>query len=292
MLLLLLGGGACAGATADHEALGDRHYREERFQDAWAEYQAAQRSVPGPRIWAKAGAAALRAGNHAEAMAAYSRLAAEDPARQQEAARGIERVIRDASRRGRSPLLPAAVLTLRRAAPDRPVGRLAMSARDLSGVGSEDAVGLLPATLGAAEPGADVDRLLLEYGAALRATTACEAAARTYRVVLRRTRQPALRAEAQAGLGACALQLGKDALAAEQPALAEEWFSTALAADATGSVAHQAQLSLGDTRLRQGDLLGAAIWWQLVLTDPGVSDSIARLARERMASLAAPPETG
>ena len=40
--LVLLSG--CPGAAADHERLGDRAYREERYEDALAEYLAAQRS--------------------------------------------------------------------------------------------------------------------------------------------------------------------------------------------------------------------------------------------------------
>ena len=113
---------AC-GAAADHERLGDRHYRDAEWDQAVAEYQAATRGNGSPEAWGKLGAAALRAGNHQVAVEAYARLGAIEPTRTTEAARGLERVARSAGRGDSgSALLTAAVVALRKLAPDRPPG--------------------------------------------------------------------------------------------------------------------------------------------------------------------------
>ena len=57
-LLLLLG----CGAAADHERLGDRNFRDNKWAEAQAEYEAAARGKFSPGLWAKLGEAARRAG--------------------------------------------------------------------------------------------------------------------------------------------------------------------------------------------------------------------------------------
>ena len=283
-LVVILG---CGGAIVDHEQLGDEAYRDGRFEAALAEYQTAQRSSPNPRIWAKAGAAGLQAGDLAAAVEAYLRLGLDDPTRQQEAARGLERAVRANTKAGGSEAVQAAAMVaLRRAAPDRPLGRAVLRPTDFSKLGKEEAVSILPAALGAADGAQSVDRLLVTYGAALRSTTACDAATRAYRTALRRTSNPQLRSEAQAGLGSCALRLGLDAMETGQNVRAEDWFMTALIADTVGPVSHRARVGLGDTRLAQGDVLGAAIWWGGILASAGVPDSLAEMARNRLNRLA------
>ncbi len=293
-LALLLGLAACGGRIVDHERLGDEHLAAGRYAQAMDEYRTAQRTQPVARVWAKLGGAALRAGDLPTATEAYGQLAAADPARQQEAARGLERVIRAAARGGGSAMLGAAIVALRRAAPDRPLSRLARSPAGLADLEAAEAVRVLPSALGMADRPEEVDRLLVSYGRALQVTTACEAATPIFRTALRRAPGDRLGAEAAEGLASCALQLGLDALAAGQAAMAEDWLGTAMLADASGPVGLRARIGLGEARLAQGDVLGAAIWWSTVVSAAGAPDSLTALATQRLNGLAAagPPEEG
>ena len=67
----------CAGAAADHEKLGDRDYAERHFGDALVEYGLAIKQGATPRLRAKAGAAALHAGDLVAAAEQYRQLAGE-----------------------------------------------------------------------------------------------------------------------------------------------------------------------------------------------------------------------
>lgn len=290
LLLALLAGG-CVTAAADHERLGDRAYREGRFADAVAEYRAAQKSGVRDRVWAKLGAAALHDRALALGIEAYVELATADPSRAAEAAAGLERVAHLAERGGSGDLihLANAVRALRTVAPGRPLGRFALA--PAAGLPAVEALGALPAALASASDSRIVDSLLVAYGKAQQLTTACETATRTLRAVLRRTRDAGLRASAAEGVGACALRLGLDALAAEQAAAAERWFEEAIATAAATPSGWRAQIGLGDARLSQGDVLGAAIAYQAVAGAAGVPDSLATLAEGKLNALggAAPP---
>ena len=286
----------CGGAAVDHERLGDGHYRAGRYQEAVAEYRTAQRTAPVAAVWGKLGAAALHAGDYATAVEAYQGLGLADQTRQQEAARGLERVLRAVARGGihAGTLRSSAIVALRRIAPDRPLARPALDPGTLTELGRAEAVSVLPSAISSADRGGEVDRLLVDYGRALEETTACDAATEAYRTVLRRAANSRLQAQARAGLGACALRLGLDALASDQAATAEEWLTTAVTVDTTGPISYRARIGLGEARLRQGDVLGAAVWWQSILSAAGVPDSLRQLAAGRLNSLAAagPPESG
>ena len=91
---------AGCGEAGDHERQGDNSYAEGRYAQALAEYRLGLEKDPDSRLWAKAGAAALRTGNLEVASDAYLRLAAEDPTRAEEAAEGLESVARAAERAG------------------------------------------------------------------------------------------------------------------------------------------------------------------------------------------------
>ena len=141
-----------------------------------------------------------------------------------------------------------------------------------------------------------MDSLLLIYADAQRLTTACDAAARTYRIVIRRADDGRQRAAAKDGLSSCALQLGLDALGAQAPTDAEAWFETALGLAAGTPRGWRAQVGLGEARFAQGDVLGASIAFQAVLSASGVPDSLQALATQKLNALgtagdAAPPET-
>ena len=284
--LLLLA--ACAGGGSDVERQGDARYREGRFDLAVAAYRTALESGGRSELWAKLGAAALAAGDAAVAVDAYEQLGLADPGRVAEATRGLERSLRALARDGDSLGTAAeAVAALRRLSPDRPLGRIAATAA-ASGPGTA-APELLPAAVAGALAGDDVDRLLLRAAGALQATASCEPAVRIYRTLLRRAEAPGERAAAMAGLGVCALWLAQDALASDRVEDAERWFDTASRADSTGPVGMRARIGWGDARLRQGDVLGAALVWQAVRSFPGAPDSVVQLADERLQSLAAPP---
>jgi len=277
---------ACASAAADHERLGDRAYRDGELPVAIAEYRAALRSGGGSQVWAKLGNAALRGGQLGVAVEAYTTLRASDPSRATEAAIGLERVAEAAERGGAAEAihLAAAVRALR-TSPGRPLGRWGLTPR--AQLGPSEAVGALPAMLASASGRKAVDSLLLLLGEAQQATTACEAAIRTFRTVLRRASTPQQRVEAGTGLGACGLRLGLDALGTHQGELAEQWFESAVKAVPASVVGWRAEIGLGDSRLLQGDVLGAALAYQSVLSVHALPDSLRGLARAKLDSLGA-----
>ena len=285
VVLLLLAG--CNAAAADHERLGDRAYMESRFDVAVSEYQAAIRSGGRPRLWAKLGAAALHARDPGTAVLAFERLGVEDGSRSAEAAVGLERAAVLAEREGSAGAahVAAAVRALRRLSSGRPLGRFALAPEpELAGT---EALALFPAAVAAAGAGRGVDSLLVAWGVAQRRTTACEAATRTFRTALRRARDPSLRQTAQGGLAACALRLGLDALDAKRAEMAEEWFEVVTGGAPDTPMAWEARIGRGEARLLQGDLLGAALEWQAVVSSPGVPDSLAKVASNRLNALAA-----
>ncbi len=277
------------GAAADHERLGDRHFRASRWPEALAEYQAGARATGSAAVWAKAGEAAHRAGDLMAAVTAYERLSEADASRTAEAARGLERVARSALRgaNGSSPALTAAVVALRRVAPDRPLGRLAGAAEAQGTADRVEELSLMPSALAGADGASEVNSLLLRWAASLRATTACEEAVSVYRMAVRRSPGLDTRQQAGEGLASCALRLGLDAFAAGRASIAEQWFVEVTQADPSSPVGLRAQLGWGDAREAQGDLMGAAIVWQTVVGTPGAPDSLKAQARERMNRLAA-----
>ena len=281
--MVILGG--CASAAADHERLGDHGYREGRYLVAIAEYRAAVRSSPSAQLWAKLGNAALKERHLGTAIEAFTALREADPARATEAAIGLERVAEAAERGGGSDVvyLAGAVRALR-ALPGRPLGRWALTPN--AALGPAEAVGAFPAMLASAAGSRSVDSLLVMYGEAQQTTTACEAAIRAFRAVLRRSAQAGHRAAAAAGIGACGLRLGLDALSASQGELAERWLESALQAVPDSPVGWRAEIGIGDARLIQGDVLGAALAYQSVLAVTDVPDSLRNLARGKLDALA------
>jgi len=293
ILAAALGLGACVPAAADHERLGDHAYREGRYLTAMAEYRAALKSGAGASVWAKLGSASLKEHHPGAAIEAFTALVAADPDRATEAALGLERVSQLAERGGASDAiyLAAAVRALRTVAPGRPLARGALLRS--AELDPAEALGALPAVLAGATGGRSVDSLLVLYGEAQRVTTACEAATRTFRTVLRRSRVPGLRATAADGLGSCALRLGLDALSGNSAEAAEPWFESAIRAVPASPVGWRAEIGLGDARLTQGDVLGAALSYQTVLSAKGLPDSLRELASARLNALStAPPIPG
>jgi len=152
------------GRTGDHERQGDKSYSEGRYAQALAEYRAGLEKDPDPRLWAKAGAAALHTGNLEVASDAYLRLAAEDPTRAEEAAEGLESVARAAERAGDAKRLQAAVVGMGAIAPDRSTGRYALDLIRRPGAQAADLVAVLPGAIAVAPDPETVDSLLVVYG--------------------------------------------------------------------------------------------------------------------------------
>ena len=292
LLPLVLAG--CSPVAADHERLGDRAYREGRFVAAVAEYRAAAKSGGGARVYAKLGSAALHDNDPATAIDAFRALHQADPARTAEAAAGLERAAALALHAGRGETqvvqLAAAVRALRIVAPGRPLGRFGLA--PVRGLDATEVLGALPAALASATDSRTVDSLLLAYGEAQRVTTACEAATRTFGAVLRRARDQGIRASAAQGTGACALRLGLDALAGDQAEAAERWFEAAVRVAPATPSGWRAAIGLGDARMSQGDVLGAAIAYQSVLSAAGVPDTLKKLAVDKLNALGGAPPGG
>jgi len=277
---------AC-GRVSDHERQGDQAYGEGRFGPALAEYRAALAQDADARLWAKAGAAALRTGDLEVAADAYLRLAAEDPTRLEEAAEGLEAVARAADRSGDGKRLESAVIGLGMIAPNRPVGRYALAVVRRPGAEPNDLVAVLPAAIAAAPDAETVDSLLLVYAAALRETSGCEQALPLFQATVRRAKVTGLRTRAEEGVAGCSLAMGLRAEAEGKPDDAALWFAAAIRVDSATAVGRRALVGYGDARLRMGDTLGGATAYQAVLADQVQSDSTTLMARDRMEELRA-----
>lgn len=277
----------CTGSAADHERLGDGAYALGEYGTALEEYRAAARRDDNARVWAKLGAAAYKSGDSREAVEAYSRLAAADPTRATEAARGLEQVTRAAEREQNPALLREAVEALRRLEPERVSAQQTVLLVRGGQLEPTEAAGIGPLALAAAGDAATVDQMLLMYAGALQQTTACAEAADVFLAALRRSRDPGVRERASQGVGICGLQLGQEALLVGEPILAAQWFQRVAAVDSTTDRGRVALLGIGDARVAQGDILGGAIAYQDAMR-AGASDSIIAMAESRLARLGAP----
>jgi tetratricopeptide (TPR) repeat protein len=253
------------------------------------EYRAGLAKSPDARLWAKAGAAALHTGDLETASAAYMRLAAEDPTRTEEAAEGLETVARAAERAGDAKRLESAILGLGAIAPDRSIGRYALTLIRRPGAQAEDLVSVLPGAIAVAPDAETVDSLLLVYAAALKETSGCDQALPTFQATLRRSRVAELRSRAEEGVAGCSLALGLRAEAAGKLQDATLWYAAAIRIDSSTPVGRRALVGYGDARLKLGDTIAGALAFQAVASDPVQSDSINQMARDRMAELYASP---
>lgn len=283
LVLLSIG---CRPGGADHEHLGDVALEKGDAAGALAEYEAALAAQPGARIYAKEAAAAVRAHSLREAAEAYRNLVADDPSRLDEAAIGLDLVATAAERAGDPTALGAALSALRDIAPDRLSGRHALALWRMGGLDPQEAQTVLPYAIAAALDVGVADSVLTSYGEALAATTACDQAMRAFQAVRRRSHEADLLARADSGIAACGMQLGQQALTVNQPWVAEKWFLAVLAADSTGTAGRRARLGLGDLRLAEGDVLGAALAYQQVITTGASGDSLGKVASVKLNALA------
>ncbi len=276
---------AGCGKGGDHERLGDQAYGQARYAEALAEYRQVIARDPDPRVWAKAGAAALRTGNLEVASDAYLRLAAEDPTRAEEAAEGLESVARAAERAGDSKRLQSAVVGLGAIAPDRSIGRYALELIRRPGAEATDLVAVLPGAIAVAPDPETVDSLLVVYGAALRETTGCGEALPVFQAGLRRTKMTVIRTRAEEGVAACSLWLGLRSEATGVPEDAALWFAAAIRIDSNTTVGRRALVGYGDAQVRLGDTLAGVLAYQTVVSDAVQTDSIHQMALDRLEGL-------
>lgn len=290
-ILLCLALAGCFGVGADHERLGDEALAKGDAATALAEYQTALGARGSAQLYAKLGAAALRAGSRLEAAQAYRDLVADDPSRLDEAVTGLEIVAEAAEHANDAAGLAAAVAALRDLAPDRLAPRHALALVRTGTLSSQELVAVLPFALAAAPDAGVMDSLLAVYGGALRENTACEEAVRAFDALRRRSRDRRLNDRAKEGLAACGLELGLESLGARDRFAAERWFQIAIGADSTGLAGRRALLEIGDIRRAQGDFLGAAMAYQSVASATA-NDSLGRAAREKLDIIgAAVPDT-
>jgi len=276
---------AACGQAGDHERLGDKSYAEGGYAQALAEYRLDLDKDPDPRVWAKAGAAALHLGNLEVASDAYLRLAAEDPTRAEEAAEGLESVARAAERAGDARRLQAAVVGLGAIAPDRSTGRYALDLIRRPGAEATDLVAVLPGAIAVAPDPETVDSLMVVYATALRETSGCGEALPAFQAGVRRTKIAALRSRAEEGVAGCSLALGLRAEATGMPMDAVLWFAAAIRIDSNTTVGRRALVGYGDARLRLGDSVAGAQAYRMVVSDAVQTDSIHQMALDRLEGL-------
>ena len=233
----------------------------------------------------------LHGGALRKASDAYIRLAAEDPNRAQEAAEGLETVVRAADRRADSAGMQYALSGLQAIAPERLTGRYAVLLASRPGMDSAELVALLPGAIAAAPEPATVDSLLTLYGSALEATAGCGQALLQFRAVLRRSADSSVRTRARTGVAGCAFALGQRADSQGKHLDAALWFAEAARADSVSPVGRRATLRAAEARLAQGDTIAATISFQSVVS-AGTADSAGQAALARLRSLGIVQTTG
>lgn len=279
---------ACTRSAADHEELGDRAYAAGAYRDALAEYQLGLKANPGSAaLHAKTAAAALHTEHYALAAAEYRALAEEDRSRAEEAADGLERVVRAALTVNDRTAVALALAGLRQIAPGRPLGRYArLVALEAAERGdTADALALLPTAVAAAPDARTADSLLFLYGMTAVRVRDCRTAVAVFEGVIRRQREPAVTDGAREGLGLCALVEGQRALEQGKPADAEGWFRRATAPGSPLDVARAAYLGLGDVRLARGDIVGALESYQQAMAGGMPGDTLMQRAQEKINAL-------
>ncbi len=283
--LLLTG---CLGAASEHEALGDRAYTLSNFDQALVEYRLAlTQEAPNGRLRAKAGMAALNAGDLLAAAREFRALADDEEDRAIESADGLERVARAALNADNPMALEAALAGLQEVASGRALGAFAGQVAQSLGTDarSPEALAVLPYAAASAPDARLQDSLMYAFGVATVRTAGCERAIAVFEGLLRRQREPAVLADARRRLGACLLRLGQRDLDRGFPEQAEAWFVRAVAGGADDDYARVAYVGLGDVRLARGEFLAAMSAYRRAMLDGGARDSISRIAAERLAAI-------
>lgn len=283
----------CGTASADHEVFADEAYAEGRYADALVEYRLALAGNESDAVLhRKTASAALRAGDLVTAAAEFTEVGLEaEGSRREDAADGLLRVARAAVDRGERAALAAALQGLERVAPEAVLSGLAADAVRVLGElpQGEDALTVLLHAAAAAPDTREQDSLMLEYGRILQRSGRCEDAAVVFESLVRRERARAVMETARSGLVTCALQLGRAALDAGQPAAAERWFELAAGRAGEAPAGRVAYLGLGDVRFALGDVLGAIEAYEQARAGASPGDSLYNIVARRLNLIASPP---
>jgi tetratricopeptide (TPR) repeat protein len=280
---------ACTGAAADHERLGDRAYGEGHFADALVEYRLALKQGSTVPLRAKAGAAALHAGDLVAAAEEYRALAEEGGAQRViEGADGLELVAKAAVEGDDRAGLAAALTGLRAVAPGRALGAFARQLAQTAGMEPRtvEALNVLPYAAAAAGDARREDSLMFVYASGLERFGRCEQAVPVFEAVARRNREPAVTSPARRRVTSCALSLGRMALDSGRAEQAEEWFRRAAAGDERDAFARAAYIGIGDVLFARGAFAEAAEAYQQALADAAPGDSLAQIAAEKLNQVA------
>ena len=282
----------CVGAAANHERIADEAYADGRYGDALLEYRLAL-SAEGDNAGthAKAGAAALRAGELEPAAAEFVALARAGGEPQAElAADGLVRVANAAIERGNQLALAAAVEGLQTVAPGRALGTFAGQVAAVLGdvAQTPEALNVLMYAAAAAPDAQSQDSLMFAYGTLLRRLGRCQKAALVLESLVRRQRDDAVVRGARTGFVQCALRIGRAALDRGQPSVAEEWFQLAATRGGRGADPRAADLGLGDVRFARGDVMGAIEAFEQARAGLRPGDAMYQRVAERLNRLARP----
>ncbi|MDH3457757.1 MAG: tetratricopeptide repeat protein [Gemmatimonadota bacterium] len=282
----------CVGAAANHERIADEAYADGRYRDALLEYRLAL-SAEGSKAsrHAKAGAAALNAGELEAAAAEFVALGRADGEGQgQVAADGLVRVANAAIERGDQLGLAAAIEGLQTVAPGRALGAFAGQVAQALGEVAQtpEALNVLMYAAAAAPDAQSQDSLMFAYGTLLRRLGRCEKAALVLEGLVRRQRDDDVARGAGIGFVQCALRIGRAALDRGQPSVAEDWFQRAATAGGTGVDTRAAYLGLGDVRFARGDVMGAIEAFEQARAGLRPGDAMYRQVAERLNRLARP----
>jgi tetratricopeptide (TPR) repeat protein len=244
-------------------------------------YDALSGAGDEPHILGKRAVAALATGQIGSAIRDWSRLARYDSTRLGEAASGLARSAVAAERAGDQLVLAEAVRALRAVAPEWPVGRLALSLRLPSGRPSADALILAPAILAAAPAREIADDALYALSRAEQERGHCDRAEPMLRTVIRRGDE-AIAGHSRRALSDCRLAAGLLAAATGDTLAAVDALNEALDSDPMGLSGRRASVALGDVQEGRGDMFGARLLWQTVVTSGAQRDSITEMALERL----------
>ena len=288
---LLVGG--CIGSAAEHETLGDRHYASHRFGEALVEYRLELTQRPtDANLHAKIASSALRVGNLLAATEGYLNLIRDGgEGRYVEGADGLERVAWAAVESDDQEALAAALRALQQVAPTRALGSFAQELAQgvADAAPSEDALSLLTYAAAGATDARRADSLMFVYASVLRQLGRCEEAVPVYESLMRRQREPAILDRARSGVGYCGLLVARE-FHGELQLLerAEEWYNRVIRRAGGTNYGRQAYLGLGDVLFGRGDYQGAAEAYESVVFGAPPSDSLRRIAEDRLRTLGSP----
>lgn len=284
-LFLLAALAACGEqSAADHETLGDRAYAVLDFAGALVEYRLEIVQDEDDKILrAKAGTAALRAGDLLAAAEEFSALVELDD-EDIDGAEGLARVASASVLEGNREALNVALNALFVVREDRVHREFAAEMAAGLDISAQPArlLQLLPAAAAtAANPGVS-DSLVYQYARIMVRARNCAGAVAVFESLVRRDRNPEVAGRAAIDLARCALASGNRELSGGHPREAVDWFERAIIGGGGSPYAAAAYVGLGDALFAQGDFGGAfeAYLGVLDLADP--DDRLYRQAITRL----------